>query len=99
MKNGIQGMLTGRAGEYAVAAQLLLREIPVFLPSVDLGCDLMTVDGCRIQVKCAHLYNRDNAPLYFFPLPKKRRRVRTNQATHMVDKKPFAELCDYVVFW
>src|SRR5882724_7433438 len=100
MRDGRQGMLTGKAGEYAVAAQLLLRGISVFLPAVDEGSDLMTSNGCRVQVKSAHLYRQAyNGPCYFFPLPKSRRRAITDKTTTLRPKKPFVEICDYVVFW
>ncbi len=42
----------GKAGEYAVAAQLLIRGIPVSFPAVDDGADLQT-GHLRIQVKAA----------------------------------------------
>lgn len=45
----------GRAGEYAIAAQLLLRDSFVAWPAVDEGYDLLGPSGCRVQVKSAHL--------------------------------------------
>jgi len=42
----------GQAGVYSVAAQLLLRGIVPSFPAVDIGADLYTEMGTRIQVKC-----------------------------------------------
>lgn len=44
----------GKAGEYRVAAELLLRHENVFLPVNDIGIDILTAKGARIQVKCSH---------------------------------------------
>jgi hypothetical protein len=44
----------GQAGVYSVAAQLLLHGIIPCFPAVDVGADLYTEMGTRIQVKCAH---------------------------------------------
>jgi hypothetical protein len=99
MRDAKQAAFTGRAGEYAVATQLLLREVPVLWPAVDTGFDLMTMDGCRVQVKCAHIYNHKNGPRYTFPLPKNRRLPNSDKTTKLVAKRPFREICDYVVFW
>lgn len=99
MREQKQSALTGKAGEYAVAAQLLLRGVSPLWPSVDNGHDLMTIDGCRIQVKCAHLYNHPDGPRYHFPLPKTRRMPNSDKTTKLVVRKPFAEICNFVVFW
>lgn len=100
MRDQKQSPLTGRAGEYAVASQLLLRKLVPCWPSVDDGCDLLAISGCRIQVKSAHLYNRgDGEPRYFFPLPKMRRIPNSDKTTKLVLRKTFVERCDFVVFW
>lgn len=48
----------GRAGEHAVASQLLLRGMPVDFPSVDTGYDLVA-SGIKIQVKSTNTKRRD----------------------------------------
>jgi hypothetical protein len=104
-RSGIQGSLTGKAGEHAVCAQLLLREVSVLWPSVDTGVDLFTDKGCRIQVKTAHMCSTEKAirvhgeGAYFFPLPKTKRRAATNTTSVMVPRRKFADTCDVVVFW
>ena len=99
MREQKQSELTGRAGEHAVATQLLLREMVVFWPDVDRGCDLMTEDGCRLQVKSAHIYQHKNGPRYTFPLPKNRRVANSSTTVKFIPRKSFVESCDFVVFW
>jgi hypothetical protein len=91
--------LTGKAGEHAVAAQLLLRDVVPFWPSVDRGCDLITENYCRLQVKSAHLYHHKNGPRYFFPLPKMRRVPNSDTTAKLIARKSFVESCDFVIFW
>ena len=97
--------MTGKAGEYAVASQLYLRMVPVMFPPLDLGADLIALSGCRIQVKSAHLCATekmiDNCGRgqYFFPLLRSKRRAVTNSVAVMVDRSPFSQVCDVVVFW
>jgi hypothetical protein len=91
--------LTGKAGEYIVAGQLMLRGLNVFWPASDTGCDIMTDNLCRLQVRSAHLYHRkEYGPLYFFPLPKNRRVPNSDKTTILVVRKKFSEICDFVVF-
>lgn len=93
--------LVGRAGEYTVAAQLLLRDVVVYWPSVDLGCDLETENHCRIQVKTGHLTKEreDRGRCYEFRLPKVFPVPSLGGASRIVSRKKFAEVCDFVVFW
>jgi hypothetical protein len=99
MREQKQSALTGKAGEHAVAAQLLLRDIVPLWPSVDRGCDLMTEQFCRLQVKSAHLYHHKNGPRYFFPLPKTRRVPNSDTTVKLITKKLFVDICDFVIFW
>ncbi len=48
----------GQAGVYRVASKLLMMGIRVWFPSVDVGADLMTEDGVRIQVKSTRWVTR-----------------------------------------
>lgn len=99
MREAKHAAFTGKAGEHAVATQLLLREVNVLWPSVDNGFDLIAESGCRIQIKCAHLYNHKNGPRYFFPLPKTRRVPNSDSTARLITRKLFSEVCDFVVFW
>jgi hypothetical protein len=89
----------GKAGEHAVAAQLLLRGLDVGFLSVGIGVDLVAENGCRIQVKSGHLGSSDgrNAPAYTLLLRKNMVRSRTKN--EVVPRKPFVEVCDFVVYW
>jgi hypothetical protein len=102
---GLKNVMTGKAGEHAVASQLFLRGMPVMFPGLDLGVDLVAHNGCRIQVKSAHLcatekmleqYGRGS---YFFPLLREKRRAVTNSVSRMVPRTPFEDACDIVVLW
>jgi hypothetical protein len=99
MSRGRQAALTGKAGEYIVAGQLMLRDVNVFWPSFDEGCDFMTGNGCRVQVKTAHLYGHPNGPRYSFPLLRMRRIAKTNNVSKLMPRKAFSEVCDVVVFY
>jgi len=104
MRNAKQAALTGKAGEFVVAAQLLIRGIVPSWPAVDMGCDLLASNGCRIQVRSAHLYhhNKGYNPVYFFPLPKTRIYPNSSSSVasaKVVARKPFVERCDVVIFW
>jgi hypothetical protein len=93
--------MTGKAGEYAVAAQLLLRNVLVYWPSVDMGCDLETENSCRIQVKCAHLSNGDDreSPNYQFMFRKQEPVPISNTVAKLVPRKLLVDVCDLIVFW
>lgn len=97
----IDSRMVGRAGEYAVAAQLLLRKIMVMWPAVDLGYDLETNNHCRLQIRCGHLTNSDGraGQHYTFMLRKRKPVPISNTTAKLVPQRPFVEVCDYVVFW
>ena len=46
--------LIGKAGEYRVASELMIRNHIVYMPTVDNGADLILGTGQTIQVKCGH---------------------------------------------
>jgi hypothetical protein len=93
--------LVGKAGEYAVATQLLLRGTLVYWPSVDFGCDLETENHCRLQIKCGHLSNSDGreSSHYMFMLRKKTPVPKANRTVEWMERRPLSEVCDFVVFW
>lgn len=91
----------GRAGEYSVAAQLLVRGIPVHFPAVDTGSDLIAGERVRIQVKSARIFQGTARCAarkgYVFSLNtavpnwangRKKTRLRD-----------WSSVCDYLVFW
>lgn len=98
----IDSRMVGRAGEYAVAAQLLLRKVMVLWPAVDLGYDLETVNHCRLQVRCGHLSRSSKyvtRQCYDFRMRKQKPVPISNTTAKLVAQRPFVEVCDYVVFW
>ena len=98
----IRAIYTGKAGEHVVAAQLLLRELNVWLPAYDDGVDLIAENGCRIQVKTARMTaggDRYTRGIYFYPLAVARHMAVSNSRVEMRMRAPFHEYCDIVVFY
>jgi hypothetical protein len=93
--------VTGRAGEYAVAAQLLLRDVIPYWPAVDEGCDMITSTGCRLQVKCGRLMNSDGryGQHYMFQLRRRNLVRKADFTMKRIDLPTFSETCDFVIFW
>ena len=90
---------TGKAGEYRVASELILRGCVPAFPAIDLGCDLMIDHGVRIQVKSMHLTKcgRRVIPHYYFT-PSIRRVTDKKQYVILKDRK-MSDECDFVVAW
>src|SRR5258708_5833761 len=98
----IRAIYTGKAGEYIVAAQLLLREVNVWMPAYDDGVDLIAENGCRIQVKTAHVTaggDRYTRGIYFYPLAQDRRMAVSKERVEIRPRAPFHEFCDVVIFY
>lgn len=86
----------GRAGELAVASQLLFRDIPVLTPFVDIGVDLVAGNNVRIQVKSSRTRNRKGGG-YIFTLSG---RILPSRGTkYRWKKRDWATECDFIVFW
>lgn len=98
-------ILIGRAGEYSVAAQLMLRGEHVLFPACDYGVDLTTAKGCRIQVKTAHIsttkkmVDHHGEGAYAFNTSTIRRVAQANSTSRISHRKPLSQVCDVVVFW
>ena len=95
MQNNIS---LGKAGEFRVASELLLRGHEVYLATADSGVDLILGNGKRLQVKVAQLRLRDrNNPkwqcrMYTFSF-KSWRRQGKHYAPHNL------EGVDYIILW
>lgn len=64
-------LLSGKAGEYRVASELLLRGHRPCINIVDTGCDMVLETGITIQVKTSRLIKdktRNATPCYHFQL-------------------------------
>lgn len=88
----------GKAGEHAVASQLLLREVPVQFPVVDVGVDLFAGAKAtvRIQVKSVHS-RRNRRDGYCFTLAS---RVRLNgEKNYRLKVKDWTKEADFLVLW
>jgi hypothetical protein len=85
----------GKAGEYAVASQLLLRGVPVSFPAVDDGADLYA-GHLRIQVKAARKIRAKRAGSwgYHFNIGVHKWHPEKRQHYHAMGNK-----VDFYVFW
>ena len=86
----------GQAGVYRVASELSLRGLEVYFPSVDVGIDLLTGTGKRIQIKTATLRERKQGRAYYIGFGwnqagTKRRAKRRARS--------YSEEVDVVVIW
>ena len=72
--NDVAHLFTGKAGEYAVASQFLIRNWSVAFPALDLGVDLLIADrrhgqSRSVQVKTANAQQQDRRHVAQFNLP------------------------------
>lgn len=97
--------MIGKAGEYAVAAQLMVRGLNVFFPAVDNGVDLIADNGCRIQVKTGRIRMSpsmvEHYPegVYSFHFPKNKYIASSKVKIRTVPSRKFSDVCDVVVLW
>ena len=95
MKNNIA---LGKAGEFRVASELLLRGHEVFLATADSGVDLILGNGKRVQVKVSHLHLVDGhnpkwkARRYVFSFKSWRKKGKVYEPHKLED-------VDYVILW
>ena len=105
MKKQFYSSLTGKAGEHAVAAQLMVRGVGVLFPASDYGVDLQTANGCRIQVKSAHMACTEKMlqargeGSYSFPLKRSKRMMTSDTKNELRQLPPFSETCDILALW
>lgn len=89
----------GRAGEYAVASNLLVRGVPVHFPAVDVGADLIVGEKIRVQVKSSRFVNvRGKAQSFYnFSLTTSLPNWKTGHAKTL--RRDWSKYCDFVVCW
>ena len=97
-------LLLGQAGVYRVLAELLVREVNAYLPVVDVGVDILTLRGMRIQVKATRLRTQQakalgmRGPAYFFS-PSVKFRGSPERRKRRFTLRRFSSEVDFVVFW
>ena len=97
-------LFLGQAGTHRVLAELLKREVNAYLPVVDVGVDILTVRGVRIQVKSARLRKQNSkypgrrGPAYFY-VPGLQFHGSPKGATRRHGFRTFVAEVDFVVFW
>lgn len=100
MSKSIITQFIGKAGEYAVASQLLLRKVVVHFPAVDDGVDLIAGEHIRIQVKTRRRESCRQAG-YNFTLGQKRISCGVHKDAFLRAKN-MAEIfpkIDYLICW
>jgi len=91
----VRNHLTGQAGVFRVASELLLRGLHPMLPSVDHGVDLYVEGGARIQVKASnHITTTGRTSFYLA------HGYRMSKDGTIACAAPiFSKLCDFVILW
>ncbi len=84
----------GRAGEYSVAAQLLMRGIMVHFPAVDKDVDLIAGNSLRIQVKTSRLSSARGSG-YAFGLGQK----RLGKTVSCKRLREYVGVVDFLICW
>jgi hypothetical protein len=94
----IQAHLTGKAGEYRVMSELMLRGHHPAMPPIDNGADIILESGLRIQVKSSHLNRKKHAsyPLGLYRFELMELGVRSKYQNMVRD---WTKRCDYFVLW
>ncbi len=85
----------GKAGEFAVASQLLIRGIPVHFPAVDTGVDLIAGERIRIQIKSGHKYEGRKG--YTFAMSSLVPSAKTG--TYRTKFRDWSKATDFMIFW
>jgi len=99
-KKAKEANLIGAAGVCFVAGELMVRGMNVSWPFTDEGWDLMTANGCRIQVKTARLRNIpkwSSEPCYSFHFNKRRFMALSSQTMKERAPQVLSERSDIVV--
>jgi|SRR5579863_9262975 len=93
---GYSTQFLGRAGEYAVASQLLARGVRVYFPAVDMGADLLAEGGIRIQVK-SRMRPVAGRNAYGFFLGRSAPRDRFGKYNHR--PRDWSAVADFMICW
>lgn len=99
-------LLTGQAGVFRVASEVMLKGVTAYMPLVDVGVDLILGNGLRIQVKAARLRTQmmnnkkggpyEYGPAYFWSLNCSQLGAKHQ---YVQRKIKYSEQVDYMVFW
>jgi len=100
MKNAFhKNILIGQAGVYAVAEKLCLHGHSPCFPGVDVGVDLITECGIRLQVKAAFLRKTKQFPAGAYTFNTHGSVVQVRGKIYKKRKlSEYHEICDFIVF-
>ncbi len=90
--------LIGKAGEYRVMSELILRGHYPSIPAIDNGTDMVLENGFRIQVKTSHL-NRKKHPSYPLGLYRFTLLETGYKAKYQNVVRDWTKRCDFIVLW
>lgn len=100
MNDAHLNLFVGQAAVHRVVSELLLRGTAATIPVVDVGVDLHTVEGCRIQVKTVKLRKNSATPkgAYWFkfwqsPVLSGAKNIKLRGA------RDYSKCCDMMVLW
>jgi hypothetical protein len=94
-KTNMSGLI-GKAGEYAVAANLMARGINVYFPAVDKDIDLIAGTSVKIQVKTSRKASyRSEGAGYSFGIGNKRVGKYAQEGKYL---REYAGIVDFLVF-
>ncbi len=97
-KKANRAHLVGKAGEYRVMSELMLRGHVPLTPAIDNGTDIVLDNGLRIQVKTSHLnhkkHNSYKLGLYRFTFMETGYRAKYQ---NMI--RDWTKRCDFFVLW
>ena len=98
-KYNIDTNLIGKAGEYRVVTELILRNHQIYMPCVDNGIDIIVDDNIKIQIKCGQKQSRIDKKhdcaykMYSFNFHSSKYACRHNPKPHKLEN------VDYVICW
>lgn len=100
-QSAASAQFTGKAGEHAVASELLVRGIPVHVPIVDIGCDLIAGERVRIQVKSARIFKgtEKSRPMASYMFSLGTSAPNWKNGNHKTIWRDWSKACDYIVCW
>jgi hypothetical protein len=86
----------GRAGEFRVMSELMLRGHNPSMPAIDTGGDVVIENGIRIQVKTSQLTRKGRRPQYSLGYY---RFYLGEYKGNRIKKRDWSLDCDFFVFW
>lgn len=88
--------LIGQAGVFRVASELMFRGVHILTPAVDMGADLYTEGGIRIQVKTSRYITPTGKSSFRLT---RGYRVDSIGATSTLPASDYSRACDFIILY